>query len=102
MKSRIRAYHTISVNRSLSHLLAGFGLILLPLLAMIAFSLVSGIAFSVVFDALFISSLRLFVAFIIATVIAWVLVVWLIQGKTASPTLAFFDVMQSLPTFTIL
>ncbi len=75
---------------------------MLPLVALSTFSLVSGIAFSVVINSLFVSSLRLFISFVFATVIAWLLVVWLIRGRTASPALALFDVMQSIPTFTIL
>ncbi len=102
MKTRVKAYHTISINRSMRHVIAGFGFILVPLFTMLAFSQVSGIAFSVVADALIISSIRLFVAFIISTLLAWVLVVWLIRGKKAAGVLAFFDVMQSMPTFTIL
>ena len=45
---------------------------------------------------------RLGVAFIFATILAWFLVVILIRGKTESPALAVFDVLQSLPTFVIL
>jgi ABC-type nitrate/sulfonate/bicarbonate transport system permease component len=83
-------------------LLAGFGFILLPLIALIALSIVSHIAFPIVIAGLLASFLRLLVAFLIAVVLAWVLVVWLIRGRTESSALAFFDVMQSIPTFTIL
>ncbi len=98
----MRAYHHFSLNRSIRHLVPAFGMILLPLAGLFAFSLVSGIAFGTIISDLGISLWRLGVAFIISTVLAWILVVWLVRGKTESPTLAIFDVLQSLPTFTIL
>ncbi len=45
---------------------------------------------------------RLTLALFIGTAIAWVLVVTFVRGKTDHLALSFFDVMQSLPTFTIL
>ena len=98
----MRAHHPMSVNRSARHLLVAFGFILLPLAALLLFSYISGISFTVAVGSLFFSSLRLFVAFLIATMLAWVLVVVLVRGKMADPALAFFDVMQSVPTFAIL
>ena len=98
----MRAYHHFSVNRTPRHLLVAFSLFLIPLAGLFLFSLVSGVSFYISLYDLFISTYRLFFAFIISTVIAWVLVVVLIRGKTEGPALAFFDVIQSLPTFTIL
>ncbi len=102
MKSAIRAYHGMSMNRSYRHVLAGFGFILFPLVALVALSIVSHIAFPIVIAGLAASFVRLLIAFVIAVVLAWVLVVWLIRGRTESSALAFFDVMQSVPTFTVL
>jgi ABC-type nitrate/sulfonate/bicarbonate transport system permease component len=82
--------------------LVAFGLILLPLFGFFVFSLTSGISFTLIIYDLAISLWRLGIAFIFATVLAWILVVLLIRGKTESLTLALFDVLQSLPTFTIL
>lgn len=98
----MRAYHHFSLNRSTKHLVAGFAIILLPLIGLFAFSVVSGIQFKTVLFDLFISMGRLAVALFVGTVLAWVLVVTLVRGKTSSFALSFFDVMQSLPTFTIL
>lgn len=98
----MRAYHHFSVNRSYRHLIVAFCLFLVPLLGLFLFSLVSGISFYITVSDLLISSFRLGVAFVIATVLAWVLVIILIKGRTEAPALAFFDVFQSLPTFTIL
>lgn len=98
----MRAYHHFSVNRSGKHLLVAFAFLLVPLAGLFLFSLVSDVSFFATIFDLFVSMWRLFVAFIFAVVLAWVLVVVLIRGKTEIPALAFFDVMQSLPTFTIL
>lgn len=98
----MRAYHHISVNREAKHIVVGFLIILLPLFGLFAFSLVSGIDLSTVLYDLGVSAGRLLVAFVIAMFLAWGLVVWLVRGKTSSPTLAAFDVLQSVPTFALL
>ncbi|HEY5037929.1 MAG TPA: ABC transporter permease subunit, partial [bacterium] len=98
----MRAYHHISVNREAKHLIAGFSIILIPLFLLFAFSIVSGIQFTTVLYDLGVSIGRLFISLFISVILAWVLVVLLIRGKTSSVALSFFDVMQSLPTFTIL
>lgn len=98
----MRAYHQFSLNRSFSHLLIAFAILIFPLAALVIFSLINGISFQIALYDLFISTWRLGIAFIIATILAWVLVVLLIKGKTESPALAVLDVLQSLPTFTIL
>ena len=98
----MRAYHHFSLNHSARHLIAGFSIILLPLIGLFAFSIVSGIDLSTVLFDLGVSALRLFIAFVIAMILAWGLVVVLVRGKTGSPTLAAFDVLQSVPTFALL
>jgi ABC-type nitrate/sulfonate/bicarbonate transport system permease component len=98
----MRAYHHFSLNRSWKHLAVAFGMIVLPLVALFVFSKVNGFEFSEALIDLMISSWRLLTAFILSLILAWVLVIWLVRGKTASPALAVFDVLQSLPTFTIL
>lgn len=98
----MRAYHHFSPTRTLAHVLVAFGVILIPLAGLFFFSKISGIDFGTTITDLAISSWRLFAAFVLSVVLAWVLVVWLVRGKTATPTLAVFDVLQSLPTFTVL
>ncbi len=98
----MRAYHHFSLNRSAKHLIAGFSIILIPLIGLFAFSLVSGIDLSTVMYDLLVSAGRLLVAFVISMILAWGLVVSLVRGKTSSPTLAAFDVLQSVPTFALL
>ncbi len=98
----MRAYHHFSLNRSHKHLFVGFFILLLPLILLIIFSAITKLSFILSLESILISTIRLGVAFIFATIIAWVLVVLLIRGKTENASLAVFDVMQSLPTFTIL
>ena len=77
-------------------------MLLFPLGALLVFSLVTDINFEgAVFDLL-ISMWRLGCAFIIATTIAWVLVVSIIGSRAEGAALALFDVLQSLPTFVVL
>lgn len=98
----LRAYHHFSINRSLPHLVVAFAVLILPLAGLFVFSFVSGVSFMLALSDILISTWRLAVAFMVAMVIAWVLVVLLIRGRTESTALALFDVLQSLPTFTIL
>ncbi len=98
----MRGYHQFSLNRSRRHLLVAFGVLILPLISLIIFSIVSKISFVGAVEDLLISMGRLGVAFVFAVVIAWTAVVLLIRGRTESSALAIFDVLQSLPTFTIL
>lgn len=98
----MQAYYHFSLNRSRKHLLIAFGVLILPLVSLFVFSLVNDIQFTSAVMDLLISTARLFAAFIIATISAWLLVVILIRGKTESSVLAIFDVLQSMPTFIIL
>ncbi len=98
----MRAYHHFSLNRETKHLIAAFSIILIPLFGLFAFSKVSGIDFSTTLYDLSVSMWRLGIALLVGTILAWVAVVGLVRGKTSGIALSFFDVMQSLPTFTIL
>jgi ABC-type nitrate/sulfonate/bicarbonate transport system permease component len=99
----MRAYHHFSINRSFKHLIVAFSVLLLPLVGFFIFSKISGIAFGTTMYDLGVSMWRLGVAFIISTIVAWILVIVLIRGgRTEDASLAIFDVLQSLPTFTIL
>lgn len=98
----MRAYHQFSLNRSNQHLLVAFGILVLPLVSLLIFSFVNKVSFTLALGDLLISIWRLYVAFVIATIAAWLLVVLLVRGKTESPVLAIFDVLQSMPTFIIL
>ncbi len=98
----MRAYHHFSTNRTRLHLLVGFAVLALPLVALSVFSFINNISLGGAIGDLFISTWRLFLAFILATILAWLIVVIFVRGRTESPALAILDVLQSLPTFTIL
>jgi ABC-type nitrate/sulfonate/bicarbonate transport system permease component len=98
----IKGYHPFSLNRSFKHLSVAFAIILLPLVSLLLFSFLNKIPFTDSFYDLGVSTWRLGIAVICGTIIAWVAVVLLVRGKTENSTLAVFDVLQSLPTFTIL
>lgn len=98
----MRAYYHFSINRSWRHLVVVFAILFLPLLGLFLFSKFTTISFGFSLYNLVVSIGRLTVAFAISTIMAWALVVLLVRGKTEGTTLAVFDVLQSLPTFTIL
>jgi ABC-type nitrate/sulfonate/bicarbonate transport system permease component len=98
----MRAYHHFSLNREARHIIVGFLIILIPLFGLFAFSKISGIYFGTALYDLGVSMWRLAIALVLGTVLAWIAVVTLVRGKTSGVALSFFDVMQSLPTFTIL
>lgn len=96
------AYHHFSLNRSRRHLLLAFAMLLFPLFALLIFSYATDLNFIASLYDLSVSMWRLGCAFIIATIIAWTLVVVVIGSRAEGAALALFDVMQSLPTFVIL
>jgi ABC-type nitrate/sulfonate/bicarbonate transport system permease component len=98
----MRGYHHFSINRSRRHLIVAFGILILPLVLLIVFSLVTKISFVLAIDDLTTSVIRLGIAFIFATILAWLVVILFVRGKTETVALALFDVLQSLPTFAIL
>lgn len=98
----MRAYHHFSVRRNFQHLFISFLILFVPLLSLSIFSHIAHISIVTSFTDLFISSGRLLAAFLLAAITGWLLVVLFVRGKTESAALAIFDVMQSLPTFTIL
>lgn len=98
----MQAYHHFSLNRSRRHLIVAFGILIFPLVALLVFAFVTDLNFGEALYDLSISMWRLAIAFVIATVVAWILVVTLVGDRTDSPALAIFDVLQSLPTFVIL
>jgi taurine transport system permease protein len=99
----MRAYHHFSINRSSRHLLVAFAVLLVPLVGLFLFSFMSGVPFFVSLYDLGISMRRLGMALVCAVAIAWTLVVLLVRGgRTEAVSLSLFDVLQSLPTFTIL
>src|SRR6185436_17344992 len=95
-------YQNKTVNKiykSRAHLIATLVIILLPFLFLLLFSHVVKITISRLFYDVFISIFRLFIAYIIAAVLGWLLAVWFYHGKRSHVALPIFDVLQSFPTF---
>ena len=98
----MRAYHHFSIRRNLQHLVISFLILFVPLIFLMFFSYAAHIPVKTSFVDLFTSTGRLASAFVISALLGWFLVVFFVRGKTEATALAVFDVMQSLPTFTIL
>lgn len=92
----------LKIYQSGKHLFFTFFLVLLPLSFLLAFSRMAKIESTALFTDIFTSSLRLFAAYLIAVVLAWVCAVLFYRGARAAIALPIFDVLQSFPTFATL
>lgn len=93
---------SIKIYKSKWHLIFTFFVIILPFAFLLIFSQLADIATTKLFTNVFISFLRLLIAYIIAAVLAWILAIIFYNGKRADIALPIFDVLQSFPTFAIL
>ena len=84
------------------HLTATLGFIILPFLFLLVFSQFAHIAKSQLFYDVFVSFVRLFIAYIFAVLLGWGAAVSFWRGKRATIALPIFDVLQSFPTFAAL
>ena len=99
----MRAYHySFPIHRARRHILIAFAVIIVPIALLVWFSLISGINFQSLASDIALSMSRLFVAFIIAAALAWLLAVFLTHGKAGELSLPIFDVLQSMPSFAVL
>lgn len=76
--------------------------IVAPFVFLLVFSGLTEVATNVLFNDLFVSFLRLLVAYVIAVILAWVLGISFFRGKRSVIALPLFDVLQSFPTFATL
>jgi NitT/TauT family transport system permease protein len=83
-------------------MLITIGIIVLPFLFFLIFSKFAKLTTSTLFFNIFISLMRLFVAYIIAAFLGWIFAVSFYRGRRATIALPIFDVLQSFPTFAIL
>ncbi len=90
------------IYHSRLHILVTVASLLLPFAFLFFFSHVSHVSSGVLFADMTASSMRLFVAYIIATALAWLMAVSFYEGKRAIIALPIFDVLQSFPTFAAL
>lgn len=84
------------------HLAVTFAFILAPLAYLIALNQITRGATAALGAAMFRSSLRVLVAYLIAATIAWVSAVLFYKGKRSHIALPIFDVLQSTPSFALL
>ncbi len=92
----------MKIYKSGAHLAATFLIILAPFLFLLFFSRIEKLAVSNLFSDVFVSIIRLFVAYLIAAFLAWLLATTFYKGKRSHIVLPIFDILQSFPTFAIL
>ncbi|MBI3335353.1 MAG: ABC transporter permease subunit [Candidatus Portnoybacteria bacterium] len=84
------------------HLGVTLTVIILPFLFFLVFSRIAHITTRTLALHLLISFLRLFTAYIIAVLLAWIAAIAFYRGRRAAIALPIFDVLQSFPTFAAL
>lgn len=95
-------HHKIKIYKTKWHLIATLIIIAVPFIFLLLFSQFFHINTVILFKDIGISFFRLFVAYIIAVIIAWLCAVLFYKGKRATIALPLFDVLQSFPTFAAL
>ena len=95
-KSQVRIY------KSRLHLAVTIFFIIIPFIFLLVFSSLTEVTTTTLFSDLFVSFLRLLVAYSISVVLAWVLAVSFFSGQKSVVALPLFDVLQSFPTFATL
>lgn len=91
----------MKIYKSRAHVVATILLVAMPFLFLLFFSRVVKIATGQLFYDVFISVFRLFIAYLIAGTIGWVLAALFYRGKRANYVLPLFDVLQSFPVFAV-
>src|SRR5689334_13597629 len=92
----------MKIYKSRVHLLATFFIILAPFLFLLFFAKIEKLAVTTLFADVFASVARLFVAYLIAVILAWSLSVMFFRGERSHIVLPIFDILQSFPEFAIL
>lgn len=92
----------IKIYKSRLHLVATFFLIVAPFLFLLFFAKLERLAISTLFHDVFVSVLRLFIAYLIAVSLAWILAITFHKGRLSHLVLPLFDIFQSFPEFAIL
>ncbi|MEI6400345.1 MAG: ABC transporter permease subunit [bacterium] len=84
------------------HVIFALIVIALPLIFFAFFAHLAHIETAVIYADIGSSLLRLFIAYIIATILGWTLAVMFYRGRGSNIALPAFDVLQSVPTFAAL
>jgi NitT/TauT family transport system permease protein len=90
------------IYQSQTHLVFTILVVALPFLFLLGFSRLAKIGTNVLFADIFVSFLRLLVAYVIAAILGWIFAVLFYRGRRAIIALPIFDVLQSFPTFAAL
>ncbi len=98
---RVKSHH-VKIYQSWWHLAITIGVIAAPFIFLLSFSSIAHIARGKLFADVFVSFLRLIVAYFISVVIAWIWAVSFYKGTRSLIALPIFDVLQSFPTFATL
>jgi ABC-type nitrate/sulfonate/bicarbonate transport system permease component len=92
----------LRIYSSKRHLLFPLAVAILPFLFLLFFSEFTHIAKGALAYDMFVSSLRLSIAYVISVIIAWILAALFYRGRRAAIALPIFDLLQSFPTFAAL
>ncbi|MBI4225350.1 MAG: ABC transporter permease subunit [Candidatus Sungbacteria bacterium] len=84
------------------HMVATLVVLVAPFLFLLVFSRLGHIATGTLFFDVFVSCVRLLIAYVIAAVLAWICAAAFYRGKRSVVALPVFDVLQSFPTFAAL
>ncbi|HYU65017.1 MAG TPA: hypothetical protein VEK36_01995, partial [Candidatus Paceibacterota bacterium] len=87
---------------SRSHIAITLFFVAIPFIFLLFFSRIAHIQTVFLFESIFVSVLRLAIAYLIAVSLGWILAALLYRGKRAAVALPFFDVLQSFPAFAAL
>jgi|SRR3989344_2704083 len=97
-----KARSHLKIYRSRLHLAITIFFVVVPFAFLLIFAELTEVATGVLFSDLFVSFLRLLIAYFISVILAWILAVSFFQGKRSIVALPLFDVLQSFPTFATL
>lgn len=92
----------VHLHKTRWHLAITLLFLFLPVAFFIIFSSVARLGSLALLQDVFISTLRLFVAYVLALVLGWGLALLFCRGTMARVALPIFDVLQSFPTFAAL
>lgn len=93
--------HVVIYQKRL-HLIATLAVLAAPFLFLLVFSRLVHIATGTLFFDVFVSCLRLLIAYSIAAILAWIGAAAFYRGRRSVVALPIFDVLQSFPTFAAL
>ncbi len=97
-----RLIHGFHLTRKRKHKVTTALFIIVILSIIIAIGLYSGNSFSILMSALFVSTFRLVIAYIISLVAATLIAVIINNNRIGDSLIPIFDLMQNLPSFALI